>query len=185
LVTEGAPEQTSAPRHRSARLDSLLLSPPRVSGVRRPEGATFQLTEDVVRHTCLRQSGEVESVEVHDLVPRGDKVLHELLLGVRAALKPPVLESCLRQGCPRSAAFSPARRTPMTQQLDPKLPPSSPSPWWAAPLRRAVGSGPRRVGGLLMRDFATLATTPSTSAQAEGCPRPRRKSALTQAGGGW
>jgi hypothetical protein len=32
------------------------------------------------------RSGEVEAVKVHDLVPRRDKVVHELLLGVLASI---------------------------------------------------------------------------------------------------
>ena len=37
-----------------------------------------------VRPTWTSRSGEVEPVEVHDLVPRGDEVVHELLLRVVA-----------------------------------------------------------------------------------------------------
>ena len=49
---------------------------------------------------CKRdKSGEIETVEVHDRVPRRDKVVHEFLLGVLASadFRPP------RTGCSPTA----------------------------------------------------------------------------------
>ena len=48
----------------------------------RPSGMTIakRLAMVMRKKTSSLKSGEVEAVEVHDLVPRGHEVLHELVL---------------------------------------------------------------------------------------------------------
>ena len=51
-----------------------------------PPRAICYLLFAVRRASGESRSGEIEAVEVHHLGPRSDKVLHELLLGIAAAV---------------------------------------------------------------------------------------------------
>src|SRR5688572_15706347 len=69
--------------------------PPEPAGTYRPTTSAWRTQQETTVTSPSPRSGKVEAIEIHDLVPRGHEVAHELLPGVVARVD---LRECAELG---------------------------------------------------------------------------------------